>query len=40
MYTDKYRAYIWTSLGEFRYERHKSVYITLLMNKRYIIPIL
>ena len=29
-YTDEYRASIWTSLGEFRYERYESVYITLL----------
>ena len=30
MYTDEYRACIWTSLGEFRYERYESVYVTLL----------
>ena len=29
-YTDEYRACIWTSLGEFRYERYESVYVTLL----------
>ena len=29
-YTDKYRACIWMSLGEFRYERYESVYVTLL----------
>ena len=30
-YTDEYRACIWTSLGEFRYERYESVYVTLLI---------
>ena len=29
-YTDEYRACILTSLGEFRYERYESVYVTLL----------
>ena len=29
-YTDEYRACIWTSLGEFRYEPYESVYVTLL----------
>ena len=29
-YTDEYRACIWTSLGEFRYERYESVFVTLL----------
>ena len=29
-YTDKYRACIWMSLGEYRYERYESVYVTLL----------
>ena len=29
-YTDEYRVCIWTSLGEFRYERYESVYVTLL----------
>ena len=29
-YTDEYRACSWTSLGEFRYERYESVYVTLL----------
>ena len=29
-YTDEYRACIWTSIGEFRYERYESVYVTLL----------
>ena len=29
-YTDEYHACIWTSLGEFRYERYESVYVTLL----------
>ena len=29
-YTDEYRACIWTSLGEFRYERYESLYVTLL----------
>ena len=29
-YADEYRACIWTSLGEFRYERNESVYVTLL----------
>ena len=29
-YTDEYRACIWTSLGEFRYERYESVSVTLL----------
>ena len=29
-YTDEYRACIWTGLGEFRYERYESVYVTLL----------
>ena len=24
-YTDEYRACIWTSLGEFRYERYESI---------------
>ena len=30
MFTDEYRACIWMSLGEFRYERYESVYVTLL----------
>ena len=29
-HTDEYCTYIWTSLGEFRYERYESVYVTLL----------
>ena len=29
-YTDEYRVCIWMSLGEFRYERYESVYVTLL----------
>ena len=27
---DEYRACIWTSLGEFRYDRYESVYVTLM----------
>ena len=30
MYTDAYCACIWMSLGEFRYERYESVYVTIL----------
>ena len=33
-YTDNYRACIWTSHGEFRYERYESVYVTLHYQKQ------
>ena len=29
-YTDEYRSCIWTNLGEFKYDRYESVYVTLL----------